>query len=69
MDGDGDTDVVLSERFYVTWYENTDGAGTFGTEHVISQEANEVRSVDPGNSTSARTVDSTWWRWMWPRAA
>lgn len=38
LDGDGDLDV-LSASFNdskLAWYENTDGNGTFGTQHVIS---------------------------------
>jgi hypothetical protein len=47
LDGDGDMDV-LSASFNdnkIAWYENTDGAGTFGAQNVISTDANEATSV------------------------
>jgi hypothetical protein len=47
LDGDGDMDV-LSASFNdnkIAWYENTDGAGTFGAQNVISIDANEATSV------------------------
>ena len=34
LDGDGDMDVISAAN-HVSWYENTDGAGTF-SEHVLS---------------------------------
>lgn len=38
LDGDSDLDVIStsSEGDIVSWFENTDGAGTFGTEQVIT---------------------------------
>ena len=36
LDGDGDLDVLCGVRVDIAWYENTDGAGTFGTEVVIT---------------------------------
>ena len=45
MDGDGDTDV-LSVSFTddkLAWYENTDGAGGFGAQQVISTLADRGR--------------------------
>jgi hypothetical protein len=47
LDGDGDMDV-LSASFNdnkIAWYENTDGAGTFGAQNVISIDANGATSV------------------------
>jgi hypothetical protein len=47
VDGDGDTDV-LSASFNddeIAWYENTDGAGTFAAQQVISTLANGAYSV------------------------
>ena len=34
IDVDGDIDVLSPSRF--SWYENTDGNGTFGAQHIIS---------------------------------
>ena len=39
MDGDGDVDLVSASGNFdgkVAWYENTDGAGTFGAQRVIT---------------------------------
>jgi hypothetical protein len=42
VDGDGDADVLSASRNDDTlaWYENTDGAGTFGTEQIVSFDGN-----------------------------
>ena len=42
LDGDGDTDVLSASAFdnRISWYENTDGLGTFGPRQVISTELN-----------------------------
>jgi hypothetical protein len=47
LDGDGDTDVVSASRDddKIAWYENTDGAGSFGPQQVISTDAAGARSV------------------------
>ena len=47
VDGDGDLDVLSASEIdrKVAWYENLDGAGTFGAQRVISTLANGVRSV------------------------
>jgi FG-GAP-like repeat len=47
MDSDGDIDV-LSASYNddeIAWYENTDGAGTFGTQQIISTTADNAQSV------------------------
>ena len=47
VDGDGDTDVLsasLNDN-KIAWYENTDGAGTFGAQQVISTAADLAQSV------------------------
>jgi hypothetical protein len=40
MDNDGDLDVLIAGQNddTVSWFENTDGAGTFSTENVISTD-------------------------------
>ncbi|WP_298519882.1 T9SS type A sorting domain-containing protein [uncultured Kordia sp.] len=47
LDGDGDMDIVTASEFddKVAWYENTDGQGTFGTQQIITTNADRVRSV------------------------
>ena len=47
VDGDGDVDALSASLFdnKVAWYENTDGLGTFGTEQVISNNADGAYSV------------------------
>ena len=47
FDGDGDMDVLSSsnEDDKVAWYENIDGAGTFGTQQIITTNEVEVKSA------------------------
>ncbi len=47
IDGDGDLDVVAtsSGSETVAWYENTDGAGTFGPPRTISNASNGPQQV------------------------
>ena len=47
LDGDGDLDVLSASDFddKIAWYENTDGAGGFGAQQVISTLADKARSV------------------------
>ncbi|MBN1478419.1 VCBS repeat-containing protein [Candidatus Sumerlaeota bacterium] len=47
FDGDGDPDVVSASRLddKIAWYGNTDGAGTFGPQQVISTAADGAYSV------------------------
>ncbi len=47
LDGDGDLDVLVTSLLddTVAWFENTDGAGSFGPEQVISNAADFARSV------------------------
>jgi len=47
LDGDGDFDVLSAARYpaNVAWYENTDGAGSFGSQQVISPPENGALSV------------------------
>ncbi|CAM9302784.1 unnamed protein product, partial [Ectocarpus sp. 8 AP-2014] len=42
LDGDGDLDVIMASKLgdRVTWYENTDGEGTFALGHNISTTTN-----------------------------
>jgi len=49
VDGDGDQDVLTASASGLDdtlgWYENTDGAGTFGSERVITSVAAGVVSI------------------------
>jgi hypothetical protein len=47
LDGDGDLDVLSASWAddKLAWYENTDGAGCFGPQQILSTEAAGVRSV------------------------
>ena len=47
VDGDGDLDALSSSLFdnKIAWYENTDGLGSFGPEHVITAPAGGPQSV------------------------
>jgi hypothetical protein len=47
IDGDNDMDVLSAsyQDNKIAWYENTDGAGTFGAQNVISTDANRATSV------------------------
>ena len=51
VDRDGDTDVVSGSLFdgTVAWYENTTGAGTAWTTHVITTQAVDPVSVAVGD--------------------
>jgi|21_taG_2_1085346.scaffolds.fasta_scaffold00043_48 hypothetical protein len=47
IDGDSDMDVISASigDNKIAWYENLDGQGTFGSEQIISTEANYTWSV------------------------
>jgi len=47
IDGDGDNDVLSASKDdnKIAWYENTDGAGTFSSQIIITTNVSEPRSV------------------------
>ena len=47
LDGDGDQDVISasSSDYKVAWYENLDGHGTFGSQHILDNLVGNKRSV------------------------
>ncbi|MCA9504263.1 MAG: VCBS repeat-containing protein [Myxococcales bacterium] len=47
VDGDGDQDVLSAslDDDKIAWYENTDGAGTFGPQQIISAIADGAHAV------------------------
>ncbi|MBV1923087.1 MAG: VCBS repeat-containing protein, partial [Flavobacteriaceae bacterium] len=47
IDDDGDVDIVASQRDnnLIAWFENTDSAGTFGPENLVSTEIDIVSSI------------------------
>jgi len=47
IDGDGDPDVLSASYGdnKVAWYENLDGLGTYGPQHIITTDAQGVKRV------------------------
>ncbi|MCK4638173.1 MAG: VCBS repeat-containing protein, partial [Bacteroidales bacterium] len=47
IDGDGDNDVLSASQYddKIAWYENTDENGTFGSQQIITTQANGANSV------------------------
>jgi hypothetical protein len=47
VDGDGDVDVLSASSYIskISWYENTDGKGTFGLQEVIASDVSFAQSV------------------------
>ena len=47
LDGDGDIDVLAAstDDDIISWYENTDGLGSFGAQQIISSIANGAYAV------------------------
>ena len=70
VDGDGDTDV-LGAAYYaddITWWENTDGAGTVWTEHTLDGDFYSAESVyaadvdgDGDTDVLGAAFDVAWW--------
>ena len=50
MDNDGDLDIITAKKSFtnsmVSWYENLDGLGTYGTLQVISNSNNNPGHID-----------------------
>ena len=59
FDNDGDIDIVsaASGDNQVSWYSNTDGAGTFSGENVITSNATSSNSVWVGDINNDNTKD------------
>ena len=51
LDNDNDLDVIVAGRFSdkVSWFENTDGFGTFGPEQLIVQNLEGAELVEAGD--------------------
>ncbi len=76
MDGDGDLDILgtASTADDITWWENTNGAGTSWTEHTVDGSFDSARSVYAADMDgdgdldilgAASTADDiTWWENM-----
>ncbi|WP_083834437.1 T9SS type A sorting domain-containing protein [Aequorivita sublithincola] len=47
LDGDGDLDIISASDQYptITWYENTDGHGTFSSQKIVTPNAYSVRTI------------------------
>ena len=71
LDGDGDLDVLSCIRGWpITWHENTDGAGTFGSQNMIFNMPKTWRQVysadldgdgDPDVLSADSTEDTIAW--------
>ena len=62
MDGDQDVDVIVAGYLdgTITWYENTDGHGSFGTAQLISSNHDSAWSVHVWTPTEM----ATWMSWQ-----
>ena len=49
LDQDGDIDLVVGGDGRIAWFENTDGAGTFGPEQFVSDPSESVTLADLGD--------------------
>ena len=47
LDGDGDNDVLSASSLddKIAWYENIDGLGSFGSQQVITSEADNAQAI------------------------
>jgi hypothetical protein len=59
VDGDGDDDVLSASTYddKIAWYENTDGAGNFGPQIVISAAADFAHIVSAGDLDRDGDID------------
>lgn len=59
LDGDGDLDVVSASFFddKIAWYENENGQGSFGTQKIISTNADWARSVFAADMDNDGDID------------
>ena len=62
VDGDGDLDVLSASLMdhKIAWYENTDGAGSFGAQQVISTTTRGARSVFGADVDGDGDLDVLW---------
>lgn len=65
FDNDGDIDVIATSygTNEVVWYENTDGQGTFGNEHIITSSAVGAYNVfakDLDNDGNIDVICAAW---------
>jgi len=72
LDGDGDADVLSASHNddKIAWYENTDGAGSFGPQRIITDSAEGAGSVAAADldgdgaldvASCSRTDDTVAW--------
>ncbi len=73
VDGDSDKDIIASSTYQrkLAWYENTDGKGSFGDQHVIAASSFRPTSIvscdldgDDDNDIIATSVDTNIIVWL-----
>lgn len=60
VDGDGDLDILTAggaQSGVLAWYENMDGRGTFGNQHVIARSAQTFRWISTGDLNGDGDLD------------
>ena len=59
LDSDGDLDVLSASLFdnKIAWYENLDGEGFFGSQQIITTNANWAKSVYSGDFDADGDID------------
>jgi hypothetical protein len=58
MDGDGDLDVLGAGGSYITWWENTNGAGTVWTRHNIDTDFGDTGMFNMASDVFAVDLDN-----------
>jgi len=78
LDGDGDSDVLSASEWdgTIAWYENTNGAGSFGPPRAIDLWLQGARSVyaadldnDGDQDVVAASSEHDWWGWRLSKVA
>ncbi|MDP2686989.1 MAG: T9SS type A sorting domain-containing protein [Aequorivita sp.] len=59
VDGDGDMDLIegATQLHKISWYENTNGLGSFGAEQIVTTKANGVKSLAAAQIDGDNDVD------------
>jgi hypothetical protein len=67
LDGDGDMDIIGSSRNSktISWYENIDGVGTFGTQQIITTQGVKFKAFDMDSDGDIDIVSSMYDKVSW----